>query len=136
MPVSTENEPVYRAACIRLDEQILAFKIERESAIQGLVIPVTVSFSAREAALVSQRLEQIKKSGFDLEQFGGSTYMIRGVPAALKPADAEPVLRDMVQELVDLSVAKHLLVRPDRVLITAPSVPKFKRNGSGGKGMK
>lgn len=92
---------------------------ERGMAIQGLVVPVTLSLSAKESAIVSQRLEDIRKAGFDLEAFGGSTYVMRGSPANVKPADAENVLRDMINELVDLSISKHLLVRPDQVLITA-----------------
>lgn len=92
---------------------------ERGTAIQGLVVPVTLSLSAKESAIVSQRLEDIRKAGFDLEAFGGSAYIMRGSPANVKPGDAEAVLRDMINELVDLSIAKHLLVRPDQVLITA-----------------
>jgi len=102
-----------------LFDRMIKSEEERGKAIQGLVIPVTISFSARESALVTQRLEHIRKSGFQLEEFGRDTYVLRGAPASLKPQDAEPVLRDMVQELVDLSVAKHLMVRPDQVLITA-----------------
>ena len=88
-------------------------------AIQGLVMPVAVSLSAREAPVVSRRLEELRKAGFELEPFGGDTFMMRGAPASVKPVDAEAVLRDMIQEIVDLSIAKHLLVRPDQVLITA-----------------
>lgn len=87
--------------------------------IQGLIIPVSISFSPREAAIVANRLKDLHKAGFELEPFGGNAFMMRGAPAAVKPKDAETVLRDLVQELVDLSVAKHLLVRPDQVLITA-----------------
>lgn len=91
----------------------------RETAVQGLIVPISISLSAREAAVVSRRIEEVRKAGFDLEEFGSNTYVLRGAPASLKPGDVEPVLRDMIQELVDLSVTKHLLVRPDQVLITA-----------------
>lgn len=90
-----------------------------EPVVQGLVMPISVSLSAREATVVSRRLEEIRTAGFDLEEFGTNTYVIRGAPASLKPGEIEPVFRDMIQELVDISVAKHLLVRPDQVLITA-----------------
>lgn len=92
---------------------------EKGAVIQRLVIPLTLSFSARESTVILQRLEQIKQSGFELEEFGGDTFVLRGAPALIKPKDVDAVLRDMVQELIDLSVAKHLLVRPDQVLITA-----------------
>lgn len=102
-----------------LFDRMLKAREERSAAVQGMVVPVTVSLSARESAVVSQRLEDIRRAGFDLEEFGGDTFMLRGAPAWLKPGEAEPVLRDTIQELVDLSIARHLLVRPDQVLITA-----------------
>ena len=102
-----------------LYERMTKSEQERGVAIQGLMMPVTVSLSARESTVVSQRLDQIRKAGFELEAFGGDTYMMRAHPASVKQKDAEIVLRDMIQELVDLSVVKHLLVRPDQVLITA-----------------
>lgn len=91
----------------------------QRAAMQGLVIPVSLSLSAKEAAIVAQRLDQLRQVGFELEPFGGDTYMMRGAPASLKTADCEAVLRDMISELVDLSVAKHLLVKAEQVLITA-----------------
>lgn len=102
-----------------LFERMLDANEGRQVAIQGLVIPVTLALSAKEAAIVAQRIPQLKQAGFELEPFGGDTYMMRGAPASIKPADAEGVLRDMISELVDLSVAKHLLVRAEQVLITA-----------------
>lgn len=102
-----------------LFERMLDAKEGHPAPIQGLVIPITLSLSTREAALVDQRLDQIKQAGFDLEHFGGDTYMMRGAPASIKPADAENVLRDMIQELLDISVTKHLLAHAEQVLITA-----------------
>ena len=102
-----------------LFEQMLETKAERQVPVQGLVIPVTLNLSAKEAAIVAQRLDQLKQAGFDLEPFGSETYLMRGAPASLKIGDAEPVLRDMITELVDITSAKHLLVQAEQVLITA-----------------
>lgn len=102
-----------------LFDRMIESNDDRRAAMQGLVIPVSLSLSAKEAAIVSQRLDQLRQVGFELEPFGSDTYMMRGAPASLKPADCEAVLRDMISELVDLSVAKHLLVKAEQVLITA-----------------
>ncbi len=102
-----------------LFEQMLESKESRQVAVQGLVIPITLNLSAKEAAIVAQRSDQLKQAGFDLEPFGSDTYLMRGAPASIKPGDAEPVLRDMITELVDITVAKHLLVQAEQVLITA-----------------
>jgi len=92
---------------------------ERGPAIQGLVIPVSVAFGHRESEIVARRLTEIRKAGFDLEAFGKDTFVMRGAPASVKAGDAEAILREMIEELVDLSVTGHLLVRADQVLITA-----------------
>ena len=102
-----------------LFDRMLASGEGKPPDIQGLVIPVTLSLSAKESAIVEKRLDQLKQSGFQLEAFGRDTYVMRGAPASIKIGDAEAVLRDMIAELVDLSVAKHLLVRAEQVLITA-----------------
>ena len=102
-----------------LFDRMLETDDTRRPAVQGLVIPLTLSLSAKEAAIVGQRLDQLRQAGFELEPFGGDTYMVRGAPASIKPANAEAVLRDMITELVDLSVTKHLLVKAEQVLITA-----------------
>lgn len=102
-----------------LFDRMIESSREQGPAIQGLIVPVTLSLSPRESAVISQRSAELRKAGFDLEEFGANTYIMRGAPAAVKPQDAEPILHDTIQELVDLSIAKHLIVRPDQVLITA-----------------
>lgn len=100
-------------------DRLVKSESDQGPAIQGLVVPASISLSARESAVVEKRLAEIRKAGFDLEAFGANTFVMRGAPALVKSQDAEAVLRDMIQELVDLSVAGHLLVKPDQVLITA-----------------
>ena len=77
---------------------------EQGPAIQGLTVPVTLSLSASEAAVVSKRLDSLRKVGFDVESFGGNSFVMRGAPASVKPGRAEQVLRDMMEELVEISV--------------------------------
>ncbi|MHB9035222.1 MAG: DNA mismatch repair endonuclease MutL [Armatimonadota bacterium] len=102
-----------------LFDRMMKAREESGIAIQGLVVPITLSLSAKESAIVSQRLADIRKAGYELEAFGANTFVMRGAPASVKLDEAESTLRDMIQELVDLSISKHLLVRPDQVLITA-----------------
>lgn len=102
-----------------LFDRMMKSREEYGIAIQGLVVPITLSLSTRESAIVSQRLEEMRKAGYELELFGQNTFVMRGAPATVKLEEAESTLRDMIAELVDQSISKHLLVRPDQVLITA-----------------
>ncbi len=92
---------------------------DQSADIQGMLLPATISFSARESAILGQRLDDVRKIGYDLEEFGQNTYLLRGSPAGLKPEVAESVLKEIVTELLETSIAKHLVVRRDQVLITA-----------------
>lgn len=102
-----------------LYDRMIRSSAESDTYIQRLIIPLTLSFSAREAAIIKHRLKDIIKSGFELEDFGQNTYVLRGVPANIPSADAEKTLKEMIEELLDLSTSKHLLVKADQVLITA-----------------
>lgn len=68
---------------------------------------------------MAERLEDLKGIGFDIEVFGRDAFVVRAVPADAKPKDTERLLRDIIAELVEVSVAKHLMVRPEQVLITS-----------------
>lgn len=100
-------------------DRLIKAETSQTPAIQGLVMPLSVTFSARETAILEKRLAELRRSGFDVEHFGSNAFLVRGVPALVSPQDAENVLRSVVQELVELSISGHLLVRPDQVLITA-----------------
>lgn len=91
---------------------------EGQAVMQGLVIPITLELSRREGLVVSERLDDLKSIGFDVEPFGSDTFILRAVPADAKAKHAEPLLRDIIAELVDVSVTKHLLARPEQVIIT------------------
>ena len=89
-PETRISSPSAMTACLLIDQHVAHERVlfdgmrksreERGMAIQGLVVPVTLSLSAKESAIVSQRLDDIRKAGFDLEAFGGNTYVMRGSP--------------------------------------------------------
>lgn len=101
-----------------LFEQLLKTRGSGDVVMQGLVIPITLELSRREGLVVTERIEDLKAIGFDIEVFGRDAFVVRAVPANAKPKDAEPFLRDIIAELVDSSVARHMIVRPEQVLIT------------------
>jgi len=87
--------------------------------ITPLLIPETINLSVRDASIVNSRLKEIKQVGFDLEPFGNNTFIMRGVPADIKEKDTMNVFKEMVDELSEISTTRHLIIRPEQVLITA-----------------
>ncbi|MRR05867.1 MAG: DNA mismatch repair endonuclease MutL [Deltaproteobacteria bacterium] len=66
---------------------------------QGLLFPEVIELSHSEAALVAEHAEALQKLGFDLEDFGGQTRVLKGVPRILMKSNHTHVFRDIVEEL-------------------------------------
>jgi DNA mismatch repair protein MutL len=92
---------------------------------QGLVIPLTLELTKREALVVEKRLDDLRKAGFDLEPFGGDSFVVRSVPASVAQkrlkvqGSVESVLREIIDEMVEKTVSRRLLLPAEEVLITA-----------------
>jgi len=79
----------------RLKNQYDQGNIER----QILLFPVTVDFDFREATIFEDHRDELEQFGFDMEPFGGKTYVLKAVPAILDENDAIITLRDVAAEL-------------------------------------
>ncbi len=70
---------------------------------QGLLFPETIDLSFVDTAAVREHGPDIMKLGFDLENFGGMTHALKGVPRLLAHTDYRRALLDILSELVQLS---------------------------------
>lgn len=70
--------------------------------IQRLLQPETLHLERRLALVFGEQLEELRRVGFDLEPFGGESYLVRSVPAALRGKDPCRVLRDIAEELAEV----------------------------------
>ena len=71
----------------------------RDVVRQPLLVPITMSVSEREAELVEQQHDTLEKVGVVVDRSGPSAVTIREVPALLKQAEAESLLRDVLADL-------------------------------------
>lgn len=102
-----------------LYEYLCGLKGETAIEKQQLLVPQTLHLDRRSAVLLRDRLDEIIRVGFDLEPFGGESYVVRAVPAAIRSKDPLKILRDMVDELVDASVARRLVPTREQIWITS-----------------
>lgn len=84
-----------------LYEQFLQRGAEGTGAVQQLLIPVTVTLSPDRVGLVEQFQDDLARLGFVLEPFGGTSYIVRGVPVELGGAADAARLTAMLEELLD-----------------------------------
>lgn len=83
-----------RVAFERLKSQFAAGGVEG----QGLLFPDTLELSHREAAELREHREELGRMGFDLDEFGGTTWVVKGVPRLLADKDYIRMLRDTLEE--------------------------------------
>ena len=68
-----------------------------ETLTQNLLIPIIVSLSASEMAVVENNLQTLESTGYDIEVYGERSIMLRGVPFVLGSPNAKLDFIDLLQ---------------------------------------
>ena len=63
---------------------------------QGFLTPLTIETSPVQAALMERLVKPLARCGFELEPFGGTTFMLRSAPSNLAGRDAQKVLMEII----------------------------------------
>lgn len=68
---------------------------------QPLLVPLAFNVSRGEAELVEENTEFFSHLGFNIERIGPEQVRVRAIPALLKNADSEQLLRDVLADLTE-----------------------------------
>ncbi|MCG6910061.1 MAG: DNA mismatch repair endonuclease MutL [Deltaproteobacteria bacterium] len=68
---------------------------------QVLLIPETMELNYREAAAMEKIMPELEALGFDVEPFGGQTFVIKSLPSLLEGREIKPLMREMVDIVLD-----------------------------------
>ena len=85
-------------------------------AAQALLIPEIVDLSEDEAAQLLAVADELRGFGLSLEPFGGGAVAVRETPAILGEVNAAALVRDILDELIDLAKATSLQARIEAIL--------------------
>ncbi|MFZ4776547.1 MAG: DNA mismatch repair endonuclease MutL [Terrimicrobiaceae bacterium] len=85
-------------------ERILFETIRREMAegtpsVQRLLLPEVIELPVRDSVWITENLPVLQESGFVLEPFGGSSFKVEALPAALADRDPRAALLDLCESL-------------------------------------
>ncbi len=84
-------------------ERILFNKLKSESQNNGsqiLLAPVTVTLGKEEYSAVTENIETISKAGFDIEDFGDGTVIVRSCPMDLEDCEIVPLIGEIAEYII------------------------------------
>ncbi|MCH8544110.1 MAG: DNA mismatch repair endonuclease MutL [Alcanivorax sp.] len=85
---------------------------------QPLLVPVSMAVSAREADFAENQPEVFERLGFTLQRGGPETLVVRDIPALLRGADVEALVRDVLSDLIMDGSSERIAQRIDELLST------------------
>ena len=85
---------------------------------QPLLVPVTLAVSNREAAIAAEQADDLASLGLLIEAVGEEAVVCRELPAALKDADVEALVRDVLGDLLEFGTSDRVASSLDELLST------------------
>lgn len=85
---------------------------------QPLLVPISLAVSSREAAIAAEQSEELASLGVLIEATGEESVVCRELPAALKDADAEALVRDVLGDLLEFGTSDRIASSLDELLST------------------
>ncbi|MEA3494027.1 MAG: DNA mismatch repair endonuclease MutL [Candidatus Margulisiibacteriota bacterium] len=90
-------------------------KLKTENNKQTLLIPENVELAPKDKATLAANIDQLKDYGFEIEDFGNNTYIIRSVPAVSAKSAPKQLLIDLVSDLGNLGKATQLEIKKENI---------------------
>lgn len=93
--VETDNNKLVLIDKHAAHERIIFEKLKREKgtgSVQLLLIPITVTLEKNEYTVAIEHLDMFKNVGFDVEDFGNGTLIVRSAPSYLRNDDIEDTI--------------------------------------------
>ena len=68
---------------------------------QPLLVPLSLAVSQKEAGLIETHGDELQQLGLVIERIGPETLAVRQIPALLRGADGEQLVRDVLSDLIE-----------------------------------
>ncbi|MEQ9069081.1 MAG: hypothetical protein RLO18_20275, partial [Gimesia chilikensis] len=85
-------------------------------ASQPLLVPESFAVSSREADAAEENADTFARLGIRLERAGPESLLIRAVPVLLKQPQVEPLVRDVLSDILELGSSKRIELQINEIL--------------------
>ena len=90
---------------------------EVSNEVQNLLIPLTFHFSKDEQMIIDQYQDELDKVGVHLEHFGGHDYIVNSYPVWFPKAEAQEIIKDMIELVLDNKKVDVKKIREDAAIM-------------------
>ena len=85
-------------------------------ASQPLLVPESFAVSSREADAAEEHADTFGRLGIKLDRAGPETLVVRQVPVLLKQPQVEPLIRDVLSDILELGSSKRIELQINEIL--------------------
>jgi DNA mismatch repair protein MutL len=85
---------------------------------QRLLLPETIDMGYLEAKMLDRLIPQFEKLGFEIEHFGGNTFVVKSVPDILSGRPIKSLIMETVENMIETGFAPGLEGAIDEFLIS------------------
>ncbi len=82
-----------------LYEKLAASMQSNSVETQGLLVPISIELPPHQIALLEKMMPELNRNGFQVEHFGGTSVLVRSVPAVAGNADCQKLLSEILEGL-------------------------------------
>jgi DNA mismatch repair protein MutL len=104
-------------------ERIVYERMKQNAAAEGvikqpLLVPFSLNVSQAEADLVEENVALFEHLGFSVERLGHEQVRVRAIPALLKNADTEQLIRDVLSDFIEFGRSERIKEYENEMLST------------------
>lgn len=99
---------------VKYERLVKQFK-EKTIVTQSINPPIVVTLSAKEEEVLKEHLQVFESLGFEIEEFGGNEYALRGVPTDLYGCNERELFLAVLDELIEGPLYKNLTVVEEKL---------------------
>jgi len=100
-----------------LFEHLKKLSMNSKIEIQKLLMPETIDIGHREAHMLEKLIPDLKKLGLEIEPFGGTTFVVKSVPAILADREIKPIILEIAEKMLESGLTQGLEKTIDQCLM-------------------
>ncbi|MFP4111893.1 MAG: DNA mismatch repair endonuclease MutL [Candidatus Woesearchaeota archaeon] len=85
---------------------------------QSLLKPINIDLNPKDKAVIEQKKNIISDLGFDFEEFGSGSYVLRTIPVVIGKQQEKSILLDVLDDLISFNKTKSIDSVKEKILST------------------